>query len=812
MLALGSLAGCESSEERAEGYYLAGMALLEQGDADRALVEFRNVFKYNGRHLKARMAYAQVERDRGNISSAYSQYLRVVEQYPDNFEAVRALAELAVQTANWEAARRYGKIALDLQPADPLTRAVVAATAYQTALEAKDEPAREAVVAEARTLVAELPSSLIPRRILIDAALRDQNWTTALAEIDAGIAVQPDLRDLYTLRLGVLNQLGDKVALEAQLKDMTQRYPDDPAVHATLVRWYLSQDNTDAAEAYLRDRITQLAADPEKQVEARFALVRFLVDARGSEIARAELDAILATKPADPAPFRSLRAGLDFEAGAQEVAIAEMEDILIGETSSIQTHRIRIGLAQMLFSTGNQVGARAEVEKVLAEDPTQVEALKLKASWLIGDDKTGDAMLALRAALSQSPRDFVVMSLMAQAHERDGNRDLMGEMLSLAVEASNRAPVESLRYATFLIGDEKYLAAEEVLLNALRLAPQNADILSLLGSLYIQMGDWARSEQVTAQLRGLGTPEATTGANNLTARQYAGQKRDADLTGFLENLSQDTGGALSVDAALIRTHLSTGNLQAALEQSREMLAKDPTDASRRFVHASVLAQSGAEAEAEDIFRALLAENDQLEGVWSALYSLISIRKDEAAAAEVLEAGLKALPASVSLRWIKATSLQNKGDLDGAITVYEALYSENSSSTIFANNLASLLSVARNDPESLERAYVVARRLRGSDVPAFQDTYGWILFLRGNLDEALANLEPAAKGLTDDPGAQFRLGMTYAKLGRVEDALAQFALVDGLSRADFSDESRKQMEAERARLTRPDGQAPATSGN
>lgn len=812
MLALGPLAGCQSSEERAENYYLAGMALLEKGDADRALVEFRNVFKYDGRHLKARMAYAQVERDRGNISAAYSQYLRVVEQYPDNFEALRAIAELAVTLTNWEDARRYSKMALDLQPEDLLAQAVAATIAYQTALEQNDEAARADVVARARDLMAKLPDSLLPRRVLIDAALRDTDWKVALAEIDAAITLQPDLRDLYTLRLGVLNQLGDKVALEAQLKDMTLRYPDDPVVHATLVRWYVSQGKTDAAEAYLRERITQLAAEPDRLVEARFVLVRFIVDTRGPKAARAELDAILAANPPDPAPFRSLRAGLDFEAGNRDAAIAEMQDILADAPVSPQTHSIRIGLAQMLFTTGNQVGARAEVEQVLLEDPTQVEALKLKARWLIDDDKTGDAMLALRAALSQSPRDASVMSLMALAHERDGNRDLMGEMLSLAVEASDRGAAESLQYAAFLMTDKNYLAAEEVLLNALRLAPQNLDLLAVLGELYLEMNDWARSEQVAAQLRGIATPGALSRANDLTARQYVVQKRDSELLDFLKGLSEGDTADLGVDAALIRSYLAAQNVKAALAQSEAMLAKDPADPSRRFIHGSVLARSGSEAEAETIFRKLLEENARLEPVWQALYSLVAARKDQPGAAEVLESALQAVPASVPLRWIKASVLQNSGDIDGAIAIYEALYAEDSSSTVFANNLASLLSVSRSDPESLERAYVVSRRLRGSDVPAFQDTYGWIAFLRGNLDEALANLEPAAKGLPNDAGAQFHLGMTYARLDRSAEALAQFALVDKIRGKDFPAESLARMEAERARLAAGTPAAPQPAGN
>jgi cellulose synthase operon protein C len=117
-------------------------------------------------------------------------------------------------------------------------------------------------------------------------------------------------------------------------------------------------------------------------------------------------------------------------------------------------------------------------------------------------------------------------------------------------------------------------------------------------------------------------------------------------------------------------------------------------------------------------------------------------------------------------------LERAGDFEGAIAVYEAMYAEDSSNVVVANNLASLITTHRTDPESLERAFAVARRLRGSDVPAFQDTYGWIEYRRGNLDEALTYLEPAAAGLPEDALTQFHLGMVYAGLNRPEDARRQ----------------------------------------
>ena len=90
--------------------------------------------------------------------------------------------------------------------------------------------------------------------------------------------------------------------------------------------------------------------------------------------------------------------------------------------------------------------------------------------------------------------------------------------------------------------------------------------------------------------------------------------------------------------------------------------------------------------------------------------------------------------------------------------------------MIANNLASLLSTYRQDEASLERAARIARRLKGTEFPPYQDTYGWIRFRLGDYDTALDYLRSAARALPDDPLVQYHLGRTYAALDRSEDAI------------------------------------------
>ena len=768
------LSACDSSEERAEKHFQTALAHMETGDVNRAIVEFRNVFKLNGRHKEARRTYARLQRDQGYQEEAYGQYLRLIEQYPDDLDGRIALVEMALETGNREELERHGAAAAEMAGNDLRVQAISATLAYQKALEARDSAAQDAARKTAEALVATSPDLMMARRVVIKDMLRKSDWTGALGQIDAGLVADPKARDLYTLRLGTLYQLDDKAGIETQLADLVARFPDDPNMHQALVRWYVDQGNLDAAEAHLRSMIDPAATT----ADAKIVLIQFLTELRGVAAARAELDQMIGQGGADAPLLRGIRAGLDFDAGNQEAAITEMEALLIGADASQQGRNLKVALAQMLLQTDNPVGARARIEEVLAENATEVEALKLKAGWLIEDDKTGDAIAALRTGLGTAPRDPGLMTLMARAHERDGNRELMGEMLALAADASGYAPQEALRYATFLATDGRLLPAEDAVLAALRQRPDDTTLLTTLGNIYLRLQDWPRTDQVIEGLKTIDTEEARNAANDLTAKRLAGQNRSEELLAFLEDLKRSPGDAtgVGVDAAIVQSHIARGDTPAALAHVDTALQATPDNPDLQFLRAAVLATDGQFAPAEAIYRALLAKDPKAERVWTALFEL-SLRKDEPARADaVLDEAIAALPESASLKLRKAGGLERDGDIDGAIAVYEDLYTRDSNSQLLANNLASLLASHRSDAASLARAELIARRLRGTDVPAFQDTYGWIAHRLGNHDEALRYLEPAAQSLTDDSTVQFHLAATYAALARDPQALAQFRKV------------------------------------
>lgn len=826
------LAACESSEERAAKHHKSALELIEKGDLDRALVELRNVFRLDATNVAARRDFARTLRTMGRRDQAFAQYLRLAEQLPDDLEALTALSTLALDAQDWKTLRLYGPRLMTVAPDDPQSVLIDLNLRYLDAVEADDPVRRRAVAAEAQEKLTAQATPDADRlslyRILVDAAVRDRDTPAALAALDQAITLDPENRVLWNTRLSLLIEAQRLDEVEALLKEMRTRFPTDDELTATLLRFYVVRGQPDRAEAFLREVIA-IEADPARKQDLQAVLVRFLSDTKGRPAALAEVDALLAAMaPAAAATtgsgtdaatdtgtgpdtgtsaatlFRVVRAGLMFDEGARDAAIADMEALLQQATPSVETRRIKVALSRMLIAVGNPVGARRLVEEVLAEDATEVEALRMKAVWLIDEDKADEAIALLRQALDQNSQDVLAMTISAAAHARNGNRDLARDFLSLAVEASNAAPEPSLRYAAALLEDERLLPAEDVLVRALRQAPGNAELLTRLGQLYVQMKDWPRTEQVEQTLRRSGDPEQIRTADGLRAGRLIAQGRTADSITFLEGLATDNAGDAGARIALMQARLTQGDIPGALSTAEDAVAALPDNVGLRLSLAAVRTISGDLTGAEKIYRDALAADPALVRAWLELIRLKEMQGDSAAARTILTDARAILPEVPDFLWAEAGYQERDGNIEGSIAIYEDLYAKNPDSPIIANNLASLLATWRDDPGSLDRAWAVARRLRGTTVAPFQDTYGWIAYRRGQLDEALTHLEPAAAALAQDAVVQYHLGMVYAGLERPEDALRQ--LRKALDVAGPAD-TRPQIANARAEITRLEALAP-----
>ncbi|WP_189799573.1 tetratricopeptide repeat protein [Tateyamaria sp. syn59] len=744
------------------------MELIDAGDPDRAVIELRNVFALVPNHIEARETLAALMLEQNDEAAAYGHYLRLVEQVPDHWTGRTILAEIAFEARNWEEFVRHGKEAVALAPDHPRSQIIDLALQYQKTIEDRDGPARDALRDRATLLAADTPDSGVLQQVLFDAHMRDRRFDKALEQLNHVIARQPDNPSLYRKRLDLLTQLQDFAAVEAGLKEMIARFVDDERPKEDLIRFYLARDEVNKAEAFFRD-----IADPTDPNPRFFlGLVQFLAEIRGKEAARAELMAAVDVAP-EPEQLRMRLAIMDFEAGAQDKAVADLRGLLNGDAPGTAQNAIRVTLAQMLVALGDVAGAQALVDDVLAADEMDVEALKMRAEWQIAADETDSAIAILRLVLDHAPGDIRAMHLMSDAYARAGNHSLSRDFMALAVDASDNAPDPSLRYARVLAADERYLAAEEVVIAALRRDRRNADILVLLGEIYLASEDYSRADQVIARLRTIGTDRTLTVANALEARLLGNREGVERALGFLEELAAREDAGVTTQITLLRARLSSGQTARALQQAEALVTENPDNPSLKFILAASHAASGAPGVAEMVLADLLEEDPNRMRVWAQLYRMQRVQGKSAEATQTLLDGLAIDPDNRALLWAQAVEFERAGDIEGAIANYERLYDADSGDLIAANNLGSLLANYRDDDASIERAWTVARRLRETAEPTFQDTYGYVAFRRGEFEEALSYLEPAAAALRDDPIVQFHLGRVYGALDQREQAIAQY---------------------------------------
>lgn len=766
------LAGCESDDEKAARFYQSGLALLEAGDPERALVELRNVFEHDGFHKEARTLYAATVLEMGQTQEAYSQYLRLIEQFPDTLEARLALTRLAMSSGNWPEVERHGTAAVDLAPERLDVQAIDLTLKYRAAVQDRDAQARTEITTQAEALLGQMDAEGVPDdgmlvRILIDNILQGETPTDALPVIDRALEIDPMVEDLNMLKAQLLNELGDAAATGAHLRTMVDRFPDNAEIAQALITWHLRQGDIDGAEAFLREQ----AGPDTGPTQGHINVVQLLQNTRGDDATRAELERLIAANAqSGNAPiYTAMLAAIDFRTGDRAGAIASVRGAIDASEEGAQKNRLKVTLAQMLIANGDQDAADALAEEVLDADTSNVPALRMRAARLIREDNPGAAIVALRSALDQNPRDADTLTLMAQAHERDGDIDLMGERLALALDVSDNAAPEAMRYAQFLLSQQRRSIAVAVLEDALRRSPGNVQLLLMLADVHLGAQDWDEARALVTLLRRIDTPETLERATELEARILQAQDRTDESLAILEEQIDGSNDSARPIILVIQAQIRNGRLDAARQTLNDALAEDDDSPDLLLLDASVYALMGEIAEAEAGYRALMARFPQSELPVRLLMSLLNSDGRPEDAEQVLNEALEIMPEQANLLWIRASAFEQRGQFEEAIAVYEQIYANDTSSAVVANNLASLITTHRDDPESLTRAAGIVRRLRGTEVPAFQDTYGWIAYRRGNLEEALEYLEPAAEALIDDPLAQYHLGMTYNAIGRLEDA-------------------------------------------
>ena len=774
------LAACEDSEDRAARHLENAEALVADGDPGAAVLEFRNVLEFVPNHREALSQLAALQLASGTENAAFATYQRLVENHPESSEGWLAMGEISIRNNQWDSAATYAERAEALVPDDTRTALILAALRFRQAVEDENSDLADDAASVARRHVEDDPTSLIARQILIAHAGTFRTLEDALAETNAALDVQQSIYALHQIKVQTLAELQRIDDVGPALEAMALQFPDLTEPRQLLVTWYMQREDPAAVERFLRER----AAADEAPLSDRLNLINFLREIEGLDATLAEISQQIAAVPAeavsDIAVLRGLRATLEFDRGFVDAALAELEDVLTTIPDGADANNLRVARARILQSTGRESEAQTDIETVLEQDSGHVEAIKIKAARLIVSDETDEAVRLLRQAQATAPRDPEVVLMMGEAHARAGNWELATDRYAAAVDLAERAPRESLAYANFLLSRQRPGPAETVLVDALRQAPAAGEIMEALTRLHLQENRLPAARRGIAELRQLDSKAALRTADVLEVELLRRESRSGDMQTLVEDMVADGRGNAATLASLIQTQITEGNLDAAKEMLTRQLEAFPGDPLLRFLQAGLFLVEGETGNAEPIYREILAEAPGAAPPLRVLHGLLMQQGREDEALDLLEQVNAAAPDAFLPRLLLAEQAERAGDVERAIGFYEDIYADDSTNLVVANNLANLLMVREDDAAAIERAVIITRRLRDTEEPAFQDTYGRLAYLRGDYETALEYLVPAAEALPEEPIVQYHLAMAYLAADRSEEARAALERTLGLA--------------------------------
>jgi tetratricopeptide (TPR) repeat protein len=750
------LAGCGSPEQRSQDYFEKGMALLAKNDDLNARVALTTSLKFNSNRIEAWRALAGIdERTKAN-SSLFQDLRRIVELDPKDTNTRLRLARIMTDNNGNDAALKLLDGATDEDKTRPDYHALRATILLKT-----NDP--QGAVREAKQAISIEPGNLEATIVLASDQVARGDVDGALQRLDALPAGSKDDIRVTALKVLLYEKKKDLPQTEAMLKKLVGSRPQ---FRSQLIQLYLEQRRLDDAERELRAVVSANPADSRAALD----VVRFLASFRGASAAKDELLTKIKAG-GDVFPYQMTLVDLDFLRGDYEEAVGLLNGIIKEDSSSEHILAAKDKLAQIAISRNEIPAAQQIIAEVLAKDARDAGALKLRATIRLGNGQVDNAIADLREALNTEPKSSELLLLMAAAYERSGKVELAERQYADAARFSDFSPPVALRYVAFLQSKGNLALAEDVSLEIARRNPRNIQVLSTVAQLKLARKDWTGAFAIADAVRAAGDNLGV--ADQIKAAALAGQNKPDASIAALEAAHTAAPDAVQPVLSLVAAYMRAGTPDKAEGLLRDMLKKYPSNAELLVLLGQTQAATGKSDEAKNSFKAAIAQQPKNEAGYDALLNYYVVQKNYGEANGVVQAGLKERPDSINLRLAAASLLISAGKEDAAIAAYEAILKDQPNSLIVLNNLVSLLLDNRSDKESLERAATLAESLKKSEVPQYQDTFGWAQYKRGNGADAVRILEPVASKLPKLPAVRYHLGMAYLAAGQSAQAAEQF---------------------------------------
>jgi cellulose synthase operon protein C len=750
------VAGCGSPEQRAQGYYESGMALIEKKDDLAARLELLKAVKYNSDKVEVWRALAGID-ERTKASSLFLDLRRVVELDPNDLNARLRLAKIMVAGGAADAALKVIDEAKEGEKPSSALHALRALALLKT----NDSTG---AFREAQKAYEIDPSNVDAGSLVASKKLVDGDPDGALKLLDSLTADPKDETRISVQKIQIYAKKGDLPRAEALLRRVISLNPQETSYQSQLIQLLMAQRKFDDAEKEFRARASANPTD----IKAALDLVRFLRLEKGPAAAQAELETRIKAG-GDVFDYQIALAEIDLIQNKPADAVQLLQTLVGTASAPDKKLAAQLKLAEVYVSQQNVAAAEPIIADMLAKDRRNAGALRLRAAINIDKGQLDSAISDLREALNDQPKSAELLTLLAVAYERAGKNELADRQYADALKSAP-GPDVALRYVAFLQRRGDAARAEQILTDIAARNSNNLQILSSLAQVRLSRQNWTGALAVADAIGKASDGRAI--ADQIRASALAGQNKIDESVAALEDAHKTAPDAIQPVMSLISAYVKQGNADKATALLQDMHKKLPANAEVLVLLGQTQLTQNREADALQSFKGAIAQQPKDLNGYNSLSELYIRQKNFDAAENTLQTAIQELPGNPNFRLSLAGLQILKGDPDKAITQYEAFLKDQPKSLVAINNLVSLL-LDRSDKESLDQALTLADDLKNSNVPQFQDTFGWAQYKRGDSKGAVATLEGIVTKLPNLAAVHYHLGMAYAATALPEKAAEQF---------------------------------------
>jgi tetratricopeptide (TPR) repeat protein len=749
------VAGCGGAETRKAKHLARGQEFLAAGNFEKARVEFRNALQIAPGDSVARYENGVADERLGNPREAAQFYQGAIDADADNVPARTALGRLYLFGGAPERAMETIKPSIDKHPADAGLLTVRAAARVQL----KDA---DGALQDAQQAVQLAPDNEDAVAVLAGIYKSREQPEKARDILENAIKANPKTADLRLALAQLYSSLGQEPQVEALLIDLIRLNPADQAHRLRLAQYYAHLSHVDEAERVLRDAMKALPNDRELKI----ATVNFLAARRGRDAAAKELGDMIAADPKDQ-ELKLVQAQF-YEQGRQFAQAQAVYQQMISDGGWSQpaiTARDR--LAALKVATKDVAGAEALLTEVLTKNPRDNDALVLRGNLALVQKDPKRAIADLRMVLRDQPNAVGVMRALARAHLANGEPALAEETMRRAVDANPKDPTARLDLAQLLAELGKSEQARPVIDELVKQQPNDTAALDVQFKIALAMKDFAAAKFAADALVAL-QPKAAIGHYYQGMAVESDKRLDDALKFYATALDVQPDGIEPLQAEA-RVLLKLNRTPEALKRIDAAIIKFPESPAAANLKGELLLSTGHPVDAQAAFKTAIERQPKWWTPYRGLARAQAAEHDSDAEVATLKTGIGKVERPTALQVELASVFEQGGKPEDAMQLYSAVLATDPHSDVAANNLAMLLITYKRDKVSLDRAVDLARRFSGSSNPDFLDTYGWVLYKRGDSAAAVQALQTVLAKTPDSAVSLYHLGMAQVSAGQGEAA-------------------------------------------